>query len=109
MTKSLKYGFSPFDVQRSTTLHPPDPSAIARRRVPSPPLMPMALITTSPSAVTAGAEEQRRSSPDAGVSEGRLSKEEAERLLNAMKQDERNLQMWRFQQRKPRKSSDKDW
>ena len=54
-------------------------------------------------------EEPKRPEPDGGASEGRLSKEEAERLLNSMKRDERNLQMWRFQQHKPRKSSEKDW
>ena len=35
-TKSLKYGFSPFDVQRSLTLHPPEPCVTARRRMPTP-------------------------------------------------------------------------
>jgi tetratricopeptide (TPR) repeat protein len=59
-----------------------------------------------------GGEQQEpdRRARDAGVAEaGRLSRDEAERLLDSMKRDEKNLQLWRFQQRKPRKTSDKDW
>ncbi|MFL5321102.1 MAG: tetratricopeptide repeat protein, partial [Myxococcaceae bacterium] len=44
--------------------------------------------------------------PDGGVA---MSKEEAEKLLNAMKQNEKNLQLWRFQPKRPRKPNDKDW
>lgn len=39
-----------------------------------------------------------------------LSKKDAERLLDAMKQNEKNLQLWRFQQHKrQRKPNEKDW
>jgi tetratricopeptide (TPR) repeat protein len=38
-----------------------------------------------------------------------MSREEAERLLDAMKQHERNLQLWKFQQKRPRKPNEKDW
>ncbi|MGQ0508705.1 MAG: vWA domain-containing protein [Myxococcaceae bacterium] len=41
--------------------------------------------------------------------EARISKEEAEKLLDSMKQNEKNLQLWRFQQKKKRKSNAKDW
>jgi tetratricopeptide (TPR) repeat protein len=48
---------------------------------------------------------------DAGVGRSsRFDQGETERLLDAMKQNERNLQLWRFQQRKkPRKPDEKDW
>jgi hypothetical protein len=47
---------------------------------------------------------------DAGfLGEAKLSKEEAERMLDSMKQNEKNLQLWKFQQRKPRKQNEKDW
>jgi hypothetical protein len=47
---------------------------------------------------------------DAGVSPEDIDKQEAERLLDAMKQNEKNLQLWRFQQKKkPRKPNEKDW
>ena len=54
------------------------------------------------------AEEQE---VDAGTSQEQIDRQEAERLLDAMKQNERNLQLWRFQQRekKPRRSNEKDW
>jgi tetratricopeptide (TPR) repeat protein len=40
-----------------------------------------------------------------------LNKKDVERLLDSMKQSEKNLQLWRFQQRKksPRKDNAKDW
>ena len=47
---------------------------------------------------------------DGGVAEGKLNKSDVDRLLNAMKQSERSLQMWRFQQKKKqRKPNEKDW
>jgi tetratricopeptide (TPR) repeat protein len=48
---------------------------------------------------------------DAGVgSSARFDRNDAERLLDAMKQNERNLQLWRFQQKKKtRKPDAKDW
>ena len=66
--------------------------------------------------------KQRPDIPDAGSSEpellrdggvgktGGFDKNEAERLLDAMRQNERNLQLWRFQQKKrQRKPDEKDW
>lgn len=47
--------------------------------------------------------------PDGGISEGNLSKREAEKLLDAMKQSEKNLQLWKFQKKKPRRTREKDW
>jgi len=60
--------------------------------------------------------------PDAGAPEpellrdggtgraGGFDRSEAERLLDAMRQNERNLQLWRFQQKKrQRKPDEKDW
>lgn len=47
--------------------------------------------------------------PSEGEQEG-ISAQEAESMLDAMKQDERNLQLWRFQGRKrPRDANQKDW
>ncbi|HLT28594.1 MAG TPA: aerotolerance regulator BatC [Myxococcaceae bacterium] len=47
--------------------------------------------------------------PSEGEQEG-ISAQEAESMLDAMKQDERNLQLWRFQGRKrPRDGNQKDW
>jgi hypothetical protein len=47
---------------------------------------------------------------DAGVSPEDIDRQEAERLLDAMKQNEKNLQLWRFQQKKKqRKPNEKDW
>jgi len=52
---------------------------------------------------SAGAQEQPLD-PEA------MSADEAEQLLDAMKQDERNLQLWRFQQKvRPRNADQKDW
>jgi tetratricopeptide (TPR) repeat protein len=46
---------------------------------------------------------------DAGTA-GEISRQEAERLLESMKRNEKNLQLWRFQQRKKqRKADEKDW
>lgn len=40
-----------------------------------------------------------------------MSKQDAERLLNAMKQNEKSLQLWRFQEKgkHPRRAHEKDW
>jgi tetratricopeptide (TPR) repeat protein len=48
---------------------------------------------------------------DGGVGEsGQLDRRDTERLLDAMRQSEKNLQLWRFQQKKqPRKPNEKDW
>ncbi len=48
---------------------------------------------------------------DAGLGEaGQLDRRDTERLLDAMRQSEKNLQLWRFQQKKPpRKPNEKDW
>jgi tetratricopeptide (TPR) repeat protein len=48
---------------------------------------------------------------DAGMGEsGQLDRRDTERLLDAMRQSEQNLQLWRFQQKKrPRKPNEKDW
>jgi len=58
----------------------------------------------------AGSEQSEEGGVDAGfLGDARLSKEEAERMLDSMRQNEKNLQLWRFQQRKPRKPNEKDW
>ncbi|MBF5044360.1 tetratricopeptide repeat protein [Aggregicoccus sp. 17bor-14] len=61
----------------------------------------------------AGSPEQgEQQEVDAGTSQEQIDREEAERLLDAMKQNERNLQLWRFQQRdkkQPRRPNEKDW
>ena len=58
----------------------------------------------------AGSQQSEEGGVDAGfLGEARLSKEEAERMLDSMRQNEKNLQLWRFQQRKPRKPNEKDW
>jgi hypothetical protein len=55
-------------------------------------------------------EEQTEYEVDAGVSPEDIDRQEAERLLDAMKQNEKNLQLWRFQQKKKqRKPNEKDW
>ena len=54
-------------------------------------------------------EEQTEQEVDAGVSPEDIDRQEAERLLDAMKQNEKNLQLWRFQQKKQRKPNEKDW
>lgn len=57
----------------------------------------------------AGTEGEEHSR-DGGMSAEDIDKQEAERLLDAMKQNEKNLQLWRFQQKKrPRKPNEKDW
>lgn len=56
------------------------------------------------------ADERTESEVDAGVSPEEIDRQEAERLLDAMKQNEKNLQLWRFQQKKKqRKPNEKDW
>ncbi len=60
--------------------------------------------------VDAGAPEPEDLGLDGGYSgEIQLNKEDAERLLDSMKQNEKNLQLWRFQKKKPRKQNEKDW
>ena len=61
-------------------------------------------------------EEQDQGSPDGGQDEQHTkdtNKKDVERLLDSMKQSEKNLQLWRFQQRKASKSrkdhATKDW
>ncbi|WNG63021.1 tetratricopeptide repeat protein [Archangium gephyra] len=57
-----------------------------------------------------GGTEGEVDSVDAGVSQAEIDRQEAERLLDAMKQNEKNLQLWRFQQKKrPRNPNEKDW
>lgn len=47
---------------------------------------------------------------DGGVNPADIDRQEAERLLDAMKQNEKNLQLWRFQQKKrQRNPNEKDW
>jgi hypothetical protein len=49
-------------------------------------------------------------STDGGASsEAQLNKQDAEKHLDSMKNNEKNLQLWRFQQKKPRKPNDQDW
>lgn len=38
-----------------------------------------------------------------------MTRQEAEKLLDSTRNNEKNLQLWRFQQRKQRKPNDKDW
>jgi tetratricopeptide (TPR) repeat protein len=61
----------------------------------------------------AGSESQgEQQELDAGSPQEQIDRQEAERLLDAMKQNERNLQLWRFQQRdkkQPRRPNEKDW
>lgn len=53
---------------------------------------------------------QEVSERDGGMSAEEIDRQEAERLLDAMKQNEKNLQLWRFQQKKrPRNPNEKDW
>src|SRR6218665_2818555 len=61
--------------------------------------------SASASGADAGPEEG-----DGGMSAEEVDRQEAERLLDAMKQNEKNLQLWRFQQKKrPRNPNAKDW
>ncbi len=56
---------------------------------------------------TAGDVEE---TADGGVEPVDLDKQKAEELLDSMKQNEKNLQLWRFQQKKkPRRPDEKDW
>jgi len=43
------------------------------------------------------------------MGELKLNKEEIERLLDSVKQNEKSLQLWRFQQKRARKQNEKDW
>ncbi|WP_407653881.1 tetratricopeptide repeat protein [Archangium lipolyticum] len=57
-----------------------------------------------------GTEGEAQEVGDAGVNPEEIDRQEAERLLDAMKQNEKNLQLWRFQQKKrPRNPNEKDW
>lgn len=67
---------------------------------------------TSPDAgQDAGADSQGAQGADAEpLDPEALTEDEAEQLLDAMKQDERNLQLWRFQRKvRPRNADQKDW
>jgi len=61
--------------------------------------------------IDAGSPEPEELGLDGGyLGDIQLNKEDAERLLDSMKQNEKNLQLWRFQQKKrPRKQNEKDW
>ncbi|WNG41945.1 tetratricopeptide repeat protein [Archangium violaceum] len=57
-----------------------------------------------------GGTEGEAGEVDGGVNPEDIDRQEAERLLDAMKQNEKNLQLWRFQQKKrPRNPNEKDW
>ena len=57
-----------------------------------------------------GTEGEMEDVGDGGVNPEDVDRQEAERLLDAMKQNEKNLQMWRFQQKKrQRNPNEKDW
>jgi tetratricopeptide (TPR) repeat protein len=73
--------------------------------------MPDAGDEASDGGLQAAPREERDIQPgDAGVPPGELSREEAESLLDALKQNEKNLQLWRFQRRKGQRNADeKDW
>jgi tetratricopeptide (TPR) repeat protein len=48
--------------------------------------------------------------PEGEPSPGSMSKQEVEKLLDSMKQNEKNLQLWRFQEKKRgKKQNEKDW
>jgi hypothetical protein len=71
---------------------------------------PMEVLMEARRAMEARAEERTEDEVDAGVSPEDIDRQEAERLLDAMKQNEKNLQLWRFQQKKKqRKPNEKDW
>jgi tetratricopeptide (TPR) repeat protein len=53
---------------------------------------------------------QPQPSPDAGAKPQPLDKLEAEQLLDALRQREKNLQLWKFRQKQQRsKDAEKDW
>ncbi len=57
-----------------------------------------------------GGSQGEMDSGDGGTSAGSIDRQDTERLLDAMKQNEKNLQLWRFQQKKrPRNPNEKDW
>ncbi len=63
----------------------------------------------SPDAGSNEGQQNAESSPDGGQAD-EVSRQEAENLLDSMRQNEKNHQLWRFQQpRKPRPGNDKDW
>lgn len=53
-----------------------------------------------------GTEAEAGDARDGGAS---LSKSEAEKLLDSMKNSEKNLQLWRFQQKRSKRANGKDW
>jgi hypothetical protein len=64
-----------------------------------------------------GSQDEEQNDPadqqlqDGGMSDRELSPKEVEALLESMKQNEKNLQLWRFQtgKKKSRKGNAKDW
>ena len=65
---------------------------------------------TEPDRPDAGAQEPERLRVVGVGRAGGFDRSEAERLLDAMRQNERNLQLWRFQEKKrQRKPNEKDW
>jgi tetratricopeptide (TPR) repeat protein len=57
-----------------------------------------------------GTEVEHGRAGDAGFEPVDIDRQEAERLLDAMKQNEKNLQLWRFQKKKQsRRADEKDW
>jgi hypothetical protein len=56
-----------------------------------------------------GQDDAQPSYGDGGVAQN-VDRAEAERLLDSMKQTEKSLQLWRFQQKKKKgKANEKDW
>ncbi len=66
-----------------------------------------------------GGSDGGEADADAGIGEGEaaeagdggeeMSKKEAERMLDSLKNTERNMQLWRFRQDKKRRANEKDW
>lgn len=66
-----------------------------------------------------GGADAGQADPDAGINaegsepldrlDGGMTPEQAKKLLDSMKNSEKNLQLWRFQKKSQRKPSDKDW
>lgn len=67
----------------------------------------------TPDAGSVDAGSEGRQQGDAAADGGQadeVSRQEAENLLDSMRQNEKNHQLWRFQQpRRPRPGNDKDW
>jgi tetratricopeptide (TPR) repeat protein len=59
--------------------------------------------------IDAGNEDSTQIVLDGGMGELKLNKDEIERLLDSVKQNEKSLQLWRFQQKRARKQNEKDW